>query len=104
MKNMELSYYEKPRLRERLVYPISSELDVHYRGYDTDALIISSLSRRTKLHAKEFAEILAEYHRFFLAATASDYLPWHLAAAGYRVIPIGSGATQPALFEVEAPK
>jgi hypothetical protein len=83
---MELSYYEKPRLRERLVYPISSDLDVHYRGYDTDALIISSLSRRTKLHAKEFAEIRAEYHRFFLAATASDYLPWHLWLFGFMML------------------
>jgi len=101
---MELSYYEKPRLQERLIYPVSRDLDLRYRGYDTAAISLPALSHRTKLLVKDCDAIIAEYPRFFLAATPEDYLPWHLVAAGYRVIPIGSKATQPMLFEVETSK
>lgn len=98
---MELSYYAEPRIRERLIYPVSSELDLRYLKNDTGALLMSAWSRRTNLHIKDYA-ILAAYPRFLLAANSEDYLPSHLAAAGYRVTPVHPAAAQPVLFEVEA--
>ena len=102
---MELSYYAPPRIRERLIYPVSRDLDLRYLNYDTIALLMSALSHRTKLQIKEYDAILAEYPHFFLASTPSpsDYLSWHLVAAGYRVVPVRA-VTPPLLFEVEAPK
>jgi hypothetical protein len=97
---MELSYYLDPPLRERLVFPLSRDLDLQYRGFDTDALTLGPLGRRGLIPVKAYDEILAENKRFVLAATKSDYLPQHLTAAGYRVTPI-QGATM--LYQVQAP-
>jgi hypothetical protein len=100
---MELSYYAEPRLRERLIFPISRELDLHYLDYDTAAIGTAALGRHTSLHMMEFDAVLAAYPRFVLAAGAvREYLTWHLIKAGYRVVPIGHGIT-PVLFEVETP-
>ena len=96
---MELSYYLDQPLRERLVFPLSRDLDLQYRGFDTDALTLGPLGRRGLVPVKAYDEILAENKRFLLAATKSDYLPQHLAAAGYRVAPI-QGATM--LYQVQA--
>ena len=43
---MELSYYLDPPLRERLVFPLSRDLDLQYRGFDTDALTLGPLGQR----------------------------------------------------------
>ena len=99
---MELSYYSAPRLRERLIYPLSRDLDLRYVGYDTGSLLMSALSHRTKLPVFAYDAVLAAHPRFVLAATSKNYLPWHLVRAGYSVIPIGSSKA-PVLYEVEAP-
>jgi hypothetical protein len=100
---MELCYYSDPRLVERYIYPVSRDLDLHYLGNDIDPVVLVPLSHHTKLHVQAYDALLAEYPRFLLAATPNDYLPWHLVSAGYRVVPVRSTATQPVLFEVEAP-
>jgi Dolichyl-phosphate-mannose-protein mannosyltransferase len=100
---MELSYYGQPQLRDRLVYPVSRDLDLRYLGYDTGALLLTALSHRTKLHVLGYNAVLAAYPRFVLAALPRDYLPWHLVRAGYRVVPIGASRV-PLLFEVESPE
>ena len=100
---MELSYYAQPRLRERFIYPISPELELRYRKYDSIALGMAAFSHSTKLHIEELDRILAQYPQFLLAVVPEDYLPRHLASAGYRVVPVRSATAQAALFEVEAP-
>jgi hypothetical protein len=99
---MELSYYSAPRLRERLIYPLSRDLDLRYFGYDTGFLLMSALSHRTKLPVFAYDAVLAAHPRFVLAATSKNYLLWHLVRAGYSVIPIGSSKA-PVLWKVEAP-
>jgi signal transduction histidine kinase len=97
---MELSYYLDPPLRERLVFPLSRELDLQYRGFDTDALTLGPLGQRGQVPVKAYDEILAENQRFLLAATQHDYLAQHLASSGYDVTPI-PGTTM--LYRVQAP-
>ena len=97
---MELSYYLAPPLRERLVYPLSRDLDLQYRGFDTDAITLGSLAQRAQLRVKAYDEILADRKSFLLAAVEDDYLPQHLTAKGYRVTPV-RGATM--LYRVQAP-
>ena len=104
---MELSYYAEQRLRSRLIYPLSRDLDVRFRGTDTDAILLSALSGRAPIRVKDYDAILAENPRFLLVAATGDYLPWYLVASGYRVMPIRrAGLFYPAglLYEVEAPK
>jgi len=97
---MELSYYLDPPLRERLVFPLSRDLDLKYRGFDTDALTLGPLGQRGQIPVKAYGEILAENKRFLLVATQNDYLPQHLTAAGYRVTPIREATM---LYQVQAP-
>jgi len=99
---MELSYYAMPRIRERLIYPLSRDLDVRYFGFDTGPLLLSALGRRTKLRVVGYAAVLAAYQCFVVAALPGDYLPWHLVAAGYRVVPIGASIPR-TLYEVDVP-
>ena len=49
---MELSRYAPASLRGQLVYPICADLDLRYRGYDTDPLIMSGLSHWTTVSAE----------------------------------------------------
>jgi hypothetical protein len=97
---MELSYYLSSPLRERLVFPLSRDLDLKYRGFDTDALTLGPLSRRAPIRVKAYDEILADNKSFLLAATKYDYLPQHLMAAGYRVTPLRDSTM---LYEVQTP-
>jgi hypothetical protein len=99
---MELSYYGESRIRQRLMYPVSRDLDLRYRGTDTDSLLLTALSHRTKLRIVGYDTAFAARTRFVLAAGTNDYLPWHLVKAGYRVVPIGA-SLPPELYEVEAP-
>ncbi len=97
---MELSYYLSSPLRERLVFPLSRDLDLKYRGFDTDALTLGPLSRRAPIRVKAYEELLAENKNFLLAAFEHDYLPRHLTAAGYRVTPLRDATM---LYQVQAP-
>ena len=97
---MELSYYLNPPLRERLVFPLSRDLDLQYRGFDTDALTLGPLGQRGLIPVKAYEEILRENKSFLLAATKADYLAQHLTAAGYRVTPIREATM---LYQVQAP-
>ncbi|MGO9303380.1 MAG: hypothetical protein ACLP3R_06705 [Candidatus Korobacteraceae bacterium] len=99
---MELSYYAESRIRERLIYPVSRDLELRYFGYDTASLLLTALSHRTKLHILGYDAVVAAQPRFVLAALPNNYLPWDLIKAGYRVVPIGSSIA-PVLYEVEAP-
>ena len=84
---LELSYYARSPLRERIVHPLSVELDRQYRGSDSDALIISRLAPGAKLNVEDYDRVLAENGSFLLAAIPRDYLPWLLVTAEYGVIP-----------------
>jgi hypothetical protein len=99
---MELSYYSERRIRERLIYAISRDLELRYTGSDTGSLVLSALSHRTTLHIVAYDAVLAAHPRFVLAALPQNYLPLHLVKAGCRVVPIGS-STAPVLYEVESP-
>jgi Dolichyl-phosphate-mannose-protein mannosyltransferase len=101
---MELSYYADSRIRERLVYPVSRDLELQYSNKDIDSLVMTGLSQHTKLHIIDYDAVVAAQPRFFLAANTP--LPWDLIQAGYRVVRVGSGFpyfSEPVLFEVEAP-
>ena len=97
---MELSYYAEPRLRSRLVYPLSRSMD-RTVGLDLDYLLLSAMGSRTNLSVVELDAFLKTTSRFVLAANQDDYLPQYLAAAGYRVVPMNSGS-KVALYEVTA--
>jgi hypothetical protein len=99
---LELSYYADSRFQKRLVYPVSSALDLRYYGNDTNPIIFTALSHHTKLRIVPYDEVMAAHPRFVLAALDINYMPWHLIESGYRVVPIGSPKI-PLLFEVEAP-
>jgi hypothetical protein len=101
---MELSYYAGDPIRQRLVYPLSRELDLRYENSDTSALIFQALRRRTSLPIKDLDTILSANHRFLLAATRWEYLPWHLVSVGYHVVPLRSATPHRLLYEVEAPR
>jgi hypothetical protein len=100
---MELSYYAPPALRDRLIYPVDQSLDLRYFGFDTGALIMSALSHRSNLHIASYDQVIAEHPRFVLAALPKDYLPAHLAKAGFSVVPINSSAPS-LLYQVDAPQ
>jgi hypothetical protein len=95
---MELSYYAPLPLRNRLIYPVSRDLDLHYFGFDTGALLISALSHRSNLYILDYNVMIATHPRFLLAALPKDYLPKYLADTGYSVTPVGSSPTL--LYEV----
>ena len=99
---MELSYYAERRIRERIIYPISRDLELRYLGTDTSSLLLSALSHRTKLHIIDYDAVLGAHPRFVLAVQPADYLRSHLVNAGWRAVPIGSSIA-PVLYEVEAP-
>jgi hypothetical protein len=98
---MELSYYAEDPIRQRLVYPLSRDLDIRYENSDTSALIFQALRRRTNLPIKDLDTILSANPRFLLAATRWEYLPWHLVSVGYHVVPIRSAPPHRLLYEVE---
>jgi hypothetical protein len=99
---MELSYYAPSSIRPRLIYPVSREMDLRYRGEDTGALLMSALSHRSQLSIANFDQVLAAHPHFVLAALPTDHLPVQLRRMGYAVEPIGSSAAGP-LFQVDAP-
>jgi hypothetical protein len=84
---LELSYYARPSLRERIVYSCSPELDLRYYGSDVVALSVLALSRHVKLSLQNYDAILAEYPRFVLATVPRDYLAWYLAGSQNTVVP-----------------
>jgi hypothetical protein len=101
---VELSYYAEPRIRGRLVNPVSRELDLRYLGFDSEAMIMDALSHRTTLDFEKSEKFLAENPRFIVAIRSGDYLLNYLDAAGYRVVPIDPPAAPPLLYEAEARK
>jgi len=100
---VELSYYAEPRLRQRLVYALSRDLELRYTHCDTFALLMLGLSRHTNLHIVDYNAVVAEDASFLLAAAADDYLPKHLIAAGYQLTPLNPG-NPPVLYAVQAPE
>lgn len=98
---MELSYYSERRIRARLVYPLSRDLELRYLGSDTGSLVLSALSRRTTLRIIDYDAVLAAHPRFVLAAWPHHYLLFHLLKEGYRAVPIGSSHGT-VLYEVES--
>jgi hypothetical protein len=101
---LELQYYGKPEIRQRLIYPASPTLDVNYLGSDTDSRLMIALSHRTAFAIEDPDEVLADHPTFLLAAMPGNYLTWRLLAAGYSVTPIHPDDPLPVLFQVEAPK
>jgi hypothetical protein len=100
---MELSYYADSKVRDRLIYPVNRELDLRYKGFDTDALLMAALGRRVNLNVQEYDEILSRYSSFIVAANPNDYLPSHMKASGFQVNPIRFVDSEPVVFRVEAP-
>lgn len=99
---VELSYYAEPRLRQRVVYPVSRDLELRYTHCDTFALLMLGLSRHTRLHIVDYNVVVAEHPSFLLAAASDDYLPRHLISAGYQLTPLNPG-NPPVLYAVQAP-
>jgi hypothetical protein len=75
-------------------------LDLRYTNSDTAGLLMSALAHRSTLRIVPYDSVLRDHPRFLLAASASDYLPAHLATAGYRLRPLGVSHL---LYEVVAP-
>jgi hypothetical protein len=99
---MELAYYSDPKLRNRIVYPLSQSLDKQYKGFDLDFFNLSALRSRTNLPIVNLDEFLQKNPRFVLAAHSKDYLPSYLQSVGYRLVALNPGQA-PSIYEVEAP-
>jgi hypothetical protein len=97
---VELSYYAPQALEQRLIYPVDAELDLRYTNSDTSGLLMSALAHRSNLRIVPLNAVLRDHARFILAASASDYLPAHLATIGYRLRALGVSHL---LYEVVAP-
>lgn len=100
---LELTYYGEPDLRSRLIYPASTDLDVRYRGYDTDARTLIALRHRNEKGILDYDAVLANYSRFLLAGSPQTYMLWRLIGSGYRVTPITPADGQAMVFEIDAP-
>ncbi len=98
---MELAYYEEPRIRRRLVYPASRELDVRYLGFDTDTIILLALRPRSSLAVWDCDTFLAAHPRFLLGVTPNDYLARHLVSLGYRLTRISLSEDPLVFYRVE---
>jgi hypothetical protein len=94
----ELSYYLDPRLRDRLVYLVNREMELHYLGQDTTALTLPAFARHANLRVVDYDWLLQANRRFILVASPYDYLLGHLVSSGFRVWRMG-----PTLYQVEVP-
>lgn len=99
---VELSYYEEPSVRDRLIYPVSRDLELRYKHCDTLSLLMLALSRHTNLRIAEYNVVLSNHQTFVLAATPDDYLPLQLLKEGYQLDAIYK-ENPPLLFMVKAP-
>jgi hypothetical protein len=97
---MDMSYYAKPALRKRLIYPVSRDMDVRYLGFDTNAILLSRLSLRAPIRVEEYHALVAENPHFLLVLTPGDYLLQSLIASGYRAVLVQSGVFSK-IYEVE---
>jgi hypothetical protein len=101
-KFMELAYYATPKIRQRLLYPISWELEMKYRHYDTNTLLFESLRPRTKLGFVAHTELRAKFPRFIVLATNPSYLPKQLLSEGYNLKEMLPAQDNLRLFVVES--
>src|SRR6185312_13025627 len=97
-----LSYYGDAKLRSRLVYVASPDLERYYTGIDTGDLLLSALARRTPLHVVKYQDFIKRHRRFLLAANAQDWLVWQFSRSGFHVT-IEDSHWEPGLFKVEIP-
>ena len=99
---LELSYYARPRLRERLIYAASPDLTratwVTIRMLSYSSLSAVALICDRKIMLRFSLNIPTLY-----LPPAGHYLPWHLVAGGYSVVPVGSEVAPPLIFQVNSP-
>jgi hypothetical protein len=82
---MELYHYAPQQLRDRLVYPLSRDLDIRYFGVDTGALLMDAIRKRYHLPIMDYKDILKRYDRFYVLSASIHYLPTLLRQDGYHV-------------------
>jgi hypothetical protein len=85
---MENWFYSPSQIRERLVYPISVELETRYTGIDTGPRLLKSLRRRTTINAPDYEDFIKNNPHFILATNKSEWLVFHLQRSGYKLTPI----------------
>ncbi len=94
---MELSYYGSPELKRRIIFPISRNLELHYMGSDTNAILLDAMSRRAKLNVLDYDALTAAHPHLIVAAAPDDYMLVHLEEK-YCVRPLVD-APVPLLYE-----
>jgi hypothetical protein len=82
---MELYHYAPQQLRDRLVYPLSRDMDIHYLGVDSGALLMDAIRRRYRLPVMDYKDILGRFNRFYVLSASTHYLPSLLRQDGYHV-------------------
>jgi hypothetical protein len=82
---MELYHYAPLPIRNRLVYPLSRELDIRYLGYDTGALLMDAIRKRYHLPVLPYMEIVDRNDRFYIVSSLDHYLPSMLKQDGCNV-------------------
>ena len=95
----ELSYYEPPELRSRLVYPDCPKLDLEYLGNDAAAMGVEGLARISPFKIEPCAAVLSDRNAFKLVINDSDYLVRVLSSQGRTVTPEGPAKI---IFDVAA--
>ena len=85
---MELAYYAPPEVRRRLLFPAGRELGRRYLKYESEAILMSGLGRRTSLPITSLDGVLADRAHFVAVEAQREVMPDYLAGLGYRMAPI----------------
>lgn len=99
---MELWFYSRPDLQQRLVYLIDQDLERRYAHTDTTSRIFSPLRRRVPVGVVDFDSFIAMHSRFLLAGGHSNWIVAHLHQLNYRFELLKDGGDNK-VYEVSAP-
>ena len=99
---VELAFYAPPALSRRLVFLNDAAISRRYLHYDTNALILPALSRRTHLNVVDFDTFVKSTPRFAMLTDFHDGIFLELLRSKMQFTPLAGGPEFEA-FQVEAP-
>jgi Dolichyl-phosphate-mannose-protein mannosyltransferase len=102
---LEVWFYADPKLRDRLVYPVSADRYRAYTGNDSAPRALSCLRRRMPMRLPDYDTFVASNRRFLLVTDGGEWLVWNLLKSGCRINPVINAPPktegQPGIYEVE---
>jgi hypothetical protein len=95
---LELWHYSPPKLRSRLVHPLSVALSRKYANVDSDELLLSALRHRSSLPVPDYDQFLQSNPTFLLCTKPEDWMQWDLMRVGFTLKPLKRGEIE--LYQV----